>query len=282
MAWFVSSKFKQFAALRRSFSYSFIENRKVNILKPITFTVLFCGASFGAAAVYDSYQKPKRLVFDLFNREIVRNKETSWFDHYLVIIRRFIGMRDQLSQGESTISKIIIFNTGVFGMWAIANKLRSGNVLNRFMNYVFLHNPFNNSFVPLIGSMFSHITGMHYCFNNYALWSFGPYIHDRYFHTPWHFLAFYLSAGVFSNAFSLMVQAVRGSYFPSLGASGAIYACLALLACQEPDVKILLFFVIPMTLGVGMTGLVAFDIAGLFLKFSKLDHAGIIIKQLCY
>jgi rhomboid-like protein len=104
----------------------------------------------------------------------------------------------------------------------------------------------------------------HFAFNSIALYSIGSAAHE-YLSKPvrsilhgardhllestsrFHFVAFFVSAGlfaslgshVFSNSFAFRRAAAA---IPSLGASGAIYAAFTYLACSNPEGRIQLIF----------------------------------------
>lgn len=126
----------------------------------------------------------------------------------------------------------------------------------------------------------------------------------------WHFLAFFLSAGMFSGLVSHVVStkilfprlvarastqasiraspaasaiagstnvataASKGEILPSLGASGAVYAAVTLSALAFPDAEVRLlfppFFPIPITAGVG--GIILLDIVGVIRGWKLFDH----------
>ncbi|KAJ8520281.1 hypothetical protein ONZ45_g2870 [Pleurotus djamor] len=123
----------------------------------------------------------------------------------------------------------------------------------------------------------------------------------------WHFLAFYTSAGLFAGLVSHIVstkflyprivaqalapkvgiplatpvsatataaKAPVREILPSLGASGAIYACVTVTALAFPETEIALFipptFPIPIQWGVG--GMLAMDMLGVIRGWRYLDH----------
>jgi len=141
---------------------------------------------------------------------------------------------------------------------------------------------------------------MHFGFNSFALFSFGSATYFFLSSSPTHsqlasstttphFLAFLLVGGLFSslgshlwtNIFRLprllktltapgrvssaQALAAHQAIVPSLGASGALYGALTLVACAFPDSRVsiifLPFFAFPITWGVG--SMVALDVAGL-------------------
>lgn len=61
----------------------------------------------------------------------------------------------------------------------------------------------------------------------------------------WEFLTFYMTSGVVSGLFSLIVYIVLGQNVFLIGASGAIFAVLLAYAVYYPNAVVYLFFVIP-------------------------------------
>lgn len=107
----------------------------------------------------------------------------------------------------------------------------------------------------MITSMFLHSPyGMtHIFFNMYALFIFGPLLESRI--GPKRFLLLYFVAGIGASIISSFV------YDAALGASGAVMGVIGTLIILMPNLRLLLFFVIPMPLW--MAGLV-FGIIDLF------------------
>jgi len=90
-----------------------------------------------------------------------------------------------------------------------------------------------------------------------------------------HFLAFYLSAGVFSSLFSHVAKIARTLPGLSLGASGAIMGVLAYFASTRPEARMQIAFVpaFSFSADAGLKGLVLFDTLGLLLGWRLFDHA---------
>jgi rhomboid-like protein len=193
---------------------------------------------------------------------------------------------------------IIGINALVFLAWKIP---RLENTMRRF----WMHWPVggNHRVVTLATAIFSHQSLPHFAFNSLALYSFGSAAYayladpeDDMFGvvlpsstTAYHFLAFFLTAGLFSSlsshlstvlvrlprllrdlkspsrVSSISALAANQAVLPSLGASGAIYATLTLTALAFPDASISLIFVpwVPIPIGAGMAGMIAVDLLGM-------------------
>jgi rhomboid-like protein len=141
----------------------------------------------------------------------------------------------------------------------------------------------------------------HIAFNSIALYSFGsaaymylatPAADDPHLPTTTHaahFIAFFCIAGVFSGLGSHLVNnlvrlprlvralrsparlspthalAAHHAINPSLGASGAVYACVTMVALAYPDSDVSIIFlpIISIPMPVGVLGMVAVDIIGI-------------------
>ena len=140
------------------------------------------------------------------------------------------------------------------------------------------HFPPNRTFSSYLSSVFAHVDLTHMALNSYVLWSFAPMMIDRMFGVE-QFWAFYLAGGAMSGLASTAAQAAVGKFSPSVGASGAICALIALLAASQPHLKVNLFFVFPMELWQGLGAMVLLDLLGLLGLLARLgikvniDHA---------
>ncbi|KAG8898299.1 hypothetical protein FRC01_010958, partial [Tulasnella sp. 417] len=159
----------------------------------------------------------------------------------------------------------------------------------------------------MLTSVFSHASLMHLGFNSLALISFSSaawwILQDMQNHAPsglqeatpkWHFLAFYIAAGLASSYISHVAQASRlrfvlrniakperaaaalkaaASIKPSLGASGAIYATVALTAFYYPSTAVNIMFIpIAVPIGAAVSGMVALDVLGIIRGWQMFDH----------
>lgn len=99
--------------------------------------------------------------------------------------------------------------------------------------------------------MFVHTDPLHLLFNMYALFTFGTFVETRI--GTKEFLLFYFTCGVLGGVISYFVYILTGQqYSMVLGASGAVYAVLFLTAITAPTTRVLLFFFIPMKLGLAV------------------------------
>ncbi|KAJ6591600.1 hypothetical protein DFH09DRAFT_1137486 [Mycena vulgaris] len=190
---------------------------------------------------------------------------------------------------------ICAFNGAVF----LASKIPR---LTGFMARNFVHRPLSGKSWTHVTSVFAHMSVFHLLVNCMALNSFGVtvghYLDEQQAQgasnrlestAAYHFLAFFISAGLFSSLASHMVRTrlydrvvarlsplAQGSrpYLPgSLGASGAVYATVTLTALAYPHLGITPIFLnlnIPIPIGVG--ALVLFDVIGFFRGWRVIDH----------
>ncbi|EGG12058.1 putative presenilin associated, rhomboid-like protein [Melampsora larici-populina 98AG31] len=209
-----------------------------------------------------------------------------------------------LSEGKQICLVLALANLPIFLLWQLPR-------MTSYMTSNFTHNPLSGKSHTILTSVFSQASALHFGFNMMALYSIGSTAHDSLTHrfrasrdydpvripesTPtYHFLAFYLFAGLFagfaSHAFSLVVRAPRllrwrqgtsnttvvpTPILPSLGASGAIYGCLTMTALAFPDAQVSLIFLpwIPINIGGAVTGAVLFDLMGVIRNWKFFDHA---------
>ncbi|TFK71379.1 hypothetical protein BDN72DRAFT_895740 [Pluteus cervinus] len=117
------------------------------------------------------------------------------------------------SEGKRLTWKICLLNAAIFVAW----KFRR---LQGPMTVRFMHNPLSGLSYTLLTSVFSHRSFLHLAFNCLALESFGSaayyyFVKEQANSSPpqlestatWHFLAFFLSAGLFSGLVSHVVAA---------------------------------------------------------------------------
>jgi len=125
----------------------------------------------------------------------------------------------------------------------------------------------------LFTSMFLHGGFLHLFFNMYVLLMFGGLIEQRI--GSKRFLFIYVLGGLFAGGlYSLFppINPETGLGVPALGASGAIMAILGLVIMLLPDLKVLFFFIIPMSMRTAGIIFAAFDLFGLFNPASGIAH----------
>jgi membrane associated rhomboid family serine protease len=139
--------------------------------------------------------------------------------------------------------------------------------IDPFLNYVlrdWLHMSTDHAiwgvqYWRLIGFQFLHANFQHLLFNMIGLFFFGPLV-ERYLGGK-RFLAFYLLCGIFGAVMYLILNlggyifgdSIPGLLFndtatPLVGASAGVFGILLAGAFLAPNVRVLVFFVIPMRL----------------------------------
>lgn len=133
-----------------------------------------------------------------------------------------------------------------------------------------------------IGFQFLHANFQHLLFNMIGLFFFGPLV-ERYLGGK-RYLAFYLLCGIFGAVLYLILnvggyvfgESVPGLLFhdtgtPLVGASAGVFGVLLAGAFMAPNVKVLVFFIIPMRLSTMAYGLV---LLALFTVLFGRNNAG--------
>jgi len=110
----------------------------------------------------------------------------------------------------------------------------------------------------LVPSMFLHGGAYHLLFNMYALYMFGPLIEQRI--GTKNFILIYFLAGILSSLGFTLAYPTRAA----VGASGAIMAILGLTIILLPNLRILFFFVIPMSMRTAGIVFILIDLFGVF------------------
>jgi membrane associated rhomboid family serine protease len=95
-------------------------------------------------------------------------------------------------------------------------------------------------------SVFSHGGVTHLLFNGIALYFFGPIVERQVGSKK--FTLLFLGSGIIAGLGQVGVALLTGEQVAVLGASGAIMAIMGVLAMTSPDLKVLLFFVVPMSI----------------------------------
>ncbi|RUS34108.1 hypothetical protein BC938DRAFT_482359 [Jimgerdemannia flammicorona] len=183
---------------------------------------------------------------------------------YLILLARWNDLKDS----DKTMLSLIAINTIVFAAWRVPR-------LTPFMTQWFMHHPLSGRSITLLTSCFSHRDLWHLALNMVALWSFGGLVHEALGREQ--FLAFYLTTGMGASLVSHMLTLkfkVRGDVLPSLGASGAIYGCLAATAVEYPKTSVMIIFFpfFPIQIGHALPALMSLDMAGILFRWRTFDH----------
>ena len=106
--------------------------------------------------------------------------------------------------------------------------------------------PLGTNFLPwqVVTYAFLHGSFEHLFFNMLGLWMFGSEL-ERIWGEK-RFLQFYAASVLAAALAQLVVTALMGSVYPTVGASGGLFGLLFAFAMMFPNRVILLFFVIPM------------------------------------
>ncbi len=112
----------------------------------------------------------------------------------------------------------------------------------------------------IVTSIFLHGSFEHYLVNAIVLFFFGSELERRVGGNS--YLKIFVLSGIFGNIMYLAFSSATSSYVPALGASGAIYGIMGALAIIAPEIRVLLFFIIPINIRVAV---VLFALYNLFL-----------------
>lgn len=166
-------------------------------------------------------------------------------------------MREYRRPSPTGVLIILLVNVLVF----IFTELKPEYVLDWFNPSAFhlgLHpNTFASQPWTLLTNCFVHANFYHILGNMVTLYFFGTYLTQLVGETK--FLATYFLGGLAGSAcYLLWALYAPGSWGNPdsvvIGASGAVYAIGGALAVLQPNVKVLLFFIIPMPLWVAVIG----------------------------
>jgi hypothetical protein len=113
---------------------------------------------------------------------------------------------------------------------------------------------------PWFTSIFSHSPGgfMHILFNSIVLYFFGPLVERKV--GSKNFALLFVGSGVVAGLAQVLVAAAMGGASPVLGASGAIMALMGVLTVLNPNLRIYIYFIIPMPLWVATALFAAYSV----------------------
>ena len=110
---------------------------------------------------------------------------------------------------------------------------------------IFYLNPQNLQIWQFVTSIFLHGGLMHIIFNSYVLFAFGPFLENRLGKN--NFLALFFLSGIAGNILYYLTTLVGIiPPIPALGASGAIFGIFGGLVITDPNMRLLIFGIIPL------------------------------------
>lgn len=169
----------------------------------------------------------------------------------------------KVKKQRSMVSILLMINVAIFILQSLFTKFFSNLTLTAGS---LLSEPWT-----IFTSMFMHGGFSHILFNMYALWMFGSLIEQKI--GSKNFLISYLASGVAAAiAFEIYHQAMGTLGISALGASGAIMGILGLTIMLLPEMKVLFFFIIPMSMRTAGIIFALIDLFGLFNPTSSIAH----------
>jgi membrane associated rhomboid family serine protease len=156
-------------------------------------------------------------------------------------------MREYRTPNPTGVLIVIFVNVLVF----IATSLKSDLIYDlHLVPATFTSEPWT-----IVTSLFVHADLWHILGNMVTLYFFGTYLTTLVGETK--FLAIYLLGGLVGGVLYMLVALYAPWGNPDtsvIGASGAVFAIGGALAVLQPNLKVLLFFIIPMPLWVAVIG----------------------------
>ena len=171
---------------------------------------------------------------------------------------------------RKTAAAIIAVNASICAAWQVP--YFAGKLTNALV-----HVPAAGRSHTLLGAVFAHASPLHCGVNMMALWALAPGCTAVLGNTPL-FLAFYTSSGMASSLVSHLAALLRNNsramYTGSLGASGALFACLGAVAAARPDALVSIMFIpaLVFPLKVAFPTLMAIDLLGILRGWQFFDH----------
>ncbi|TFK43150.1 hypothetical protein BDQ12DRAFT_674483 [Crucibulum laeve] len=175
----------------------------------------------------------------------------------------FMGFLDSIPQ-NTVFYGILAINGIVFFMWYMANQKlkveRDASALNwMYQNFTnSWHTLQSGRIWTLVTACFSHQSVSHILFNGFTFFFMAQPVLQML--GSRQFILLYLGAGILSSMTSLMyARFVDHTDRNSLGASGAIYSIVSLLACVAPTMTFQLYGIIPVPAWLAVIGLFSYD-----------------------
>ncbi|XP_003705616.2 rhomboid family intramembrane serine protease rho-7 [Megachile rotundata] len=230
------------------------------ILKPFTFTIMFSGATFIGAVIWE-YEGIRERT----HRMIRSYKQ--WGIHRTGWRGAMQDWWDSLSEGEKIFVPICFLNILVFLSWHIP-------AFRTTMNQYFCSSPASSALCwPLLLSTFSHYSLLHLMANMYVLHNFSTYAVKTL--GKEQFVLLYLVSGVLSGFTSHLYKLAMGFQNPSLGASGAVMGIIGYSCIASPDIylSIIFFPMLKFKASTAIKVILGVDVMGCLLRWQRFDHA---------
>jgi len=232
------------------------------VIKGTAFALSVTGCSFVGATIWQYenirkhshwYERTMKWKWDPGKRGDWRSELSVWWQGQ--------------SNGQKIFWPICFANCLVFLAWRVP---QWGGTMSRY----FASSIASKSVcLPMLLSAFSHHSPLHLALNMFVLHSFSTSaVHILGVE---QFAAVYVSGAVLSALASHLHKLAIGSVASSLGASGAILTTIAVVCTQMPETQVQIIF-LPMfafSAGTAIKAVIAFDAAGMLLKWRLLDHA---------
>uniref|UniRef100_A0A5S6R4S0 SUN domain-containing protein n=1 Tax=Trichuris muris TaxID=70415 RepID=A0A5S6R4S0_TRIMR len=242
-----------------------VPRRKSELYKPLLFTLAFGTSCFVGASVWqhERYRNSRERTLDSRNW-VFKFPEQK----YGQLRQELNDIWRKISLGTKTVLYIVLVNAAVCAAWRIP-------ALQPSMKRYFMSS-FNGEklCIPMLLSVFSHISPIHLAVNMYVLWSFAPLLVERITGLE-QFCAFYLTSGVVASFAGIMYKAFTGSPKASVGASGAILALLIYTCCKIPTAELMVIFLpsVTFTSNTAIYIVIGLDLAGLLFRWQLFDQA---------
>ncbi|XP_012288329.1 presenilins-associated rhomboid-like protein, mitochondrial [Orussus abietinus] len=234
-------------------------SQSTNLLKPFCFTVLFTGATFVGATIWE-YERIRQKAQSAKVYRQFHTLRTGWR-------KDMENWWNDLYEGQKVFAAICFINVLVFLCWRVP--AFQGTMVQYFSS----HPHARATCWPMLLSSFSHYSILHLAANMYVLHSFSASCVTAL--GKEQFVALYLSSGVISGFVSHLYKASLGLRGASLGASGAIMGILGFVCTQYPHIQLSIVFLptYPFPAGVGIKALMIADSVGCLLRWQYFDHA---------
>ncbi len=209
------------------------------------------------------YDIPVKVKKEIVDRRKEAGKEVLK-EYYDPILRR---QRNPL--------KLYGYNNVILALITIVFAL---SIIYKPMFSFFALHPYKVETMPwqLITSIFLHGSFDHYLVNAIVLLFFGSEL-ERRVGGDGYLKIFFLS-GIAGNLMYLVFSFLSGSPTPAVGASGAIYGIMGTLAVIAPEIRVLLFFFIPLSIRVAVLLFAIYDLLmtpfSIFTGVAHVAHLG--------